>query len=384
MKFRRYKKIFTIIIHSCIVNLFIVWRHFFSINRKNGDKILIIKIDAIGDAILFLPIIEYLKELEMQFDLICSIDSFEIYKLAGGFDKIYAIDYKKFLSTSILSYIYKIKQLNILSKIRYKSIIQTRYTRSFFVEDSIVSVCNARKKIGIAGEVDFSSKRIFIKSKYDVLFQVNSNLHELEKNFYFFNKVFNTQWTFNFESILRYFKGEKVIEDKYFIIFPGARDGIRHWPVNYFSETAIYVLNKYGLIPVICGSKGEAHLAREIINKVEAIDYTGKTNIVELINLIAHSKLVISNETAAIHIAAATNVPSICITGGGHFNRFVPYPSSMNVLVPPSIVYFPMSCYNCNWNCIHGADINTPAPCITQITTEMVIQKIDTYLKEIF
>jgi ADP-heptose:LPS heptosyltransferase len=347
--------------------------------KKKIDKILIVKVDAVGDACLFLPIIEFLKNDNIRFDLVCSTDSVEIFKTIGGYEGIFTIDYKRFLSSSFVSFFYKLNKLKILSKVCYRSIIQTRYSRSFYVEDTIMFACIAEKKIGINGEVDFAT-RYFLKERYDILLQVDRNLHELNKNFVYFNRLLNKQWIPALGSINKYFTFERVIKEKYFVVFPGARDGIRHWPINYFSEVIQYVKKQYGLLPIICGSKGEIHLANKIMLGVEALDYTGKTNLVELIGLIKHSKFVMSNETASVHIAAAINIPSICITGGGHFKRFVPYPNNLNILKPPIVVNVPMGCYNCNWNCIFGYDLDTAAPCITKITTDMVVKEIDNLL----
>jgi len=51
----------------------------------------------------------------------------------------------------------------------------------------------------------------------------------------------------------------------------------------------------------------------------------GKTTIAQLVELIRNASLLIGNDSAAIHMAAATQTPSVCILGGGHYGRFLPY-----------------------------------------------------------
>lgn len=51
--------------------------------------------------------------------------------------------------------------------------------------------------------------------------------------------------------------------------------------------------------------------------------------MLELAKLISESELLISNDTSAIHIAAAVNTHFICITNGNHYGRFFPYPNEV-------------------------------------------------------
>ncbi|CAN5269238.1 hypothetical protein BH09BAC6_BH09BAC6_01480 [soil metagenome] len=51
--------------------------------------------------------------------------------------------------------------------------------------------------------------------------------------------------------------------------------------------------------------------------------------MIELCELIAGAKLLISGDTVAIHLAAALSVPSICIAKGDLYGRFIPYPRAV-------------------------------------------------------
>ena len=52
----------------------------------------------------------------------------------------------------------------------------------------------------------------------------------------------------------------------------------------------------------------------------------GKTTLEELVLIIKNSKLLISNDSCAQHIAAATDTKCIVIYAGLQLNRFLPYP----------------------------------------------------------
>ena len=90
-------------------------------------------------------------------------------------------------------------------------------------------------------------------------------------------------------------------------------------------------------------------------------------------------KLLISNETSAIHIAAALDVQSICILGGGHYGRFTPYPLDSYKKRPISVVN-EMFCFQCNWNCYIKHSKNKPFPCIDLIEFKEVLKKANNYL----
>jgi ADP-heptose:LPS heptosyltransferase len=99
---------------------------------------------------------------------------------------------------------------------------------------------------------------------------------------------------------------------------------------------------------------------------VERVDnLIGTTSLPQLIDIIGNAELVVGNDTSAIHIAVAAKRKSVCILGGGHFERFVPYPQHFESA--PVCCYYKMECYNCNWHCIFTSASNEPFPCISNV-----------------
>lgn len=100
-------------------------------------------------------------------------------------------------------------------------------------------------------------------------------------------------------------------------IAPGAEYGpAKRWPVEYFAEVAINMLNK-GWQVWIFGSKKESELAIEIqkLTNDQCIDLTGKTTLLEALDLLALSKSVITNDSGLMHVAAALNRPLVVVYG---------------------------------------------------------------------
>jgi ADP-heptose:LPS heptosyltransferase len=84
---------------------------------------------------------------------------------------------------------------------------------------------------------------------------------------------------------------------------------------------------------VITGMKSEAILG-ETLSKNCSFDQgriknlAGKTNLLELSALLRKLTLYITNDTGAMHVAAAVDVPFVAIFGPGDFQRFRPFSPS--------------------------------------------------------
>jgi len=163
------------------------------------------------------------------------------------------------------------------------------------------------------------------------------------------------------------------------VLVPGASTQFKRWEAEKFMNILNMISDFSDMVCVICGNNNETSMAESISSKTKSktIIVTGQTDLLKLSNIVNYSKFVIANDTAAIHIATALNVPSVCILGGGHFGRFAPYPESLgkdrNL---PICVYNQMPCYNCNWKCIYTEDKTKPYPCIRSITVEQVWKKV--------
>jgi GT2 family glycosyltransferase len=76
----------------------------------------------------------------------------------------------------------------------------------------------------------------------------------------------------------------------------------------------------------------------------------------QLAALIARSALYFGNDTGAMHLAAALDVPVVAIFGGGTWPRFVPAARRGVAVVHP------LPCFGCGWDCAFG-----DAPCLGEI-----------------
>ena len=109
-----------------------------------------------------------------------------------------------------------------------------------------------------------------------------------------------------------------------FAINPGAEYGpAKRWPADRFAETAIKVSEFVDARWLIVGGRGDAEIAGKIEARLRearmddntVINVAGRTTLLDLCALLRFSKLLLTNDTGPMHIAAAFGTPTISIWG---------------------------------------------------------------------
>ncbi len=158
----------------------------------------------------------------------------------------------------------------------------------------------------------------------------------------------------------------------YAVLNPGSNEYGRRWPYEAYLDIAEKLL-AWGLRVVIVGGPGERpgdHRDR-FGDDARIIDLIGATSMPELLDILKHSAVVISNDTGPAHLAIALGAPTVVVLGGGHFGSFVPYPDEAS---PPHarFVYEEMPCYHCFWRCHLRASRFDVFPCVAAIPVDAV------------
>lgn len=110
-------------------------------------------------------------------------------------------------------------------------------------------------------------------------------------------------------------------------VVPGARWSVKEWPVDYWIGF-IRRLSESGMAAVLLGSKDDAAKGAAICAGVArglVYDFTGKTNLRELMAAIAMARIYISADTGPLHIANALKKELIALFGPTCPNRTGPY-----------------------------------------------------------
>lgn len=103
-------------------------------------------------------------------------------------------------------------------------------------------------------------------------------------------------------------------------LFPGAEYGpAKQWPIAHYAELASTLVWQ-GYQVWIMGSQKDKVTADRIIDQAQTdetalANLCGETSLAEAIDLIAHCKAAISNDSGLMHVAAAANCPVLGIYG---------------------------------------------------------------------
>jgi len=101
--------------------------------------------------------------------------------------------------------------------------------------------------------------------------------------------------------------------DKIIAIHASASCPSKRWPQEYFIEL-VGKISKWGKI-IIVGEKNENCFSDKIVAATKIIDLRGKLTLSQLGCLLKRSLLFISNDSGPVHIAAAVGTPVISIFG---------------------------------------------------------------------
>ena len=317
--------------------IFLLLDFFISLKRnvKHPETLLLIKLDAIGDYILFRNLIPYFKESKYRNYKITFCGNIEIKELVLSYDGEYFndfiwIDRAKFSG----SIIYKYKILKDIYSRGFETAINTAYTREILYGDQIIKTCNAGEKIGSYGSPDHKrNTRILTNRFYTKLIPASeNNLFEFYRNIEFFETLLDIKILLKKLNIFP-LKSYNLKSSNFILIFPGAKEEKRKWKPEYYAKVSNCILLNYNCDIVISGSSHDEDMANQIINDIQqkerVTNLTGKSSLTELVSIIESSRLLISNESAAVHIAAALDKNFICVSNGNHFGRFNPYPKEI-------------------------------------------------------
>ena len=105
---------------------------------------------------------------------------------------------------------------------------------------------------------------------------------------------------------------------RFVVINPGAAYGsAKRWIPERFAAVADELVNRYGLSVVLSGGPAEIEVGEDIAMAMQAPcqNLIGKTNVRQLMALLAASSLMVTNDSGPMHVAAAFNVPMVAIFG---------------------------------------------------------------------
>jgi lipopolysaccharide heptosyltransferase II len=152
-------------------------------------------------------------------------------------------------------------------------------------------------------------------------------------------------------------------------LMPGGRWDNKRWPVQYFVELVRLMRQTPGLKFVILGGKDEHSLGQTIAatDSERCLNLAGLTSLVEMIEWIRLSRLMVTNDSGPMHVAAALGRPVVALFGPTNPVSTGPYGQLGNVLQNTTLPCVPCLQKKCYYR--------DPLACLHSITPLAVFQK---------
>lgn len=268
-------------------------------------KILIVQTGFLGDIILSTPVITGVKELYPESEIYFLttpagrlliendplIDKVLVYDKRGKekglkgilkttrtldnfkFDRVYSLH--KSFRTSIMLFLTKIPNKTGFKKASLSFIYNTKEKRNIEDHDAIrnLSILSSQTDISLLKQ----DLRLFPPEES----KVSKELQSLKNS-------------------------------KYILLSPGSAWKTKMWNSKGYNEAAKY-FEKKGYFIVVTGSESEKEICGEVCQNTNAFNLCGKLNLSELKFAASNAKLIVCNDSMALHLASALKTPCVCI-----------------------------------------------------------------------
>jgi ADP-heptose:LPS heptosyltransferase len=298
---------------------------------QKNKKLLLIRLDDIGDYILFRNTLNTYKNAPRWKDheliLLGNIAYKSLFDLldANAVDKTIWVDKNEYFDKASI-------RNELWTQLRnegFETVICPSRTRQLLLDDLCVLACGATKNIGSENNSRHSSWNILSDSFYTELFHPKNHF---EHEFYF-NQHFAEWCCGPYQKLKRpeiLLKDKNISVDNYILCFIGASTNSKKWPAKRWIDFILLFQQYSKLKIIIAGGPNDTAMANDILsgfppaNKtVENI--TGKISLAEILSYIDNAAAIITNDTMAAHIAAAYSTPAVIIANGNNHYRFTDY-----------------------------------------------------------
>lgn len=371
-----------------------------SAGEKIRRKVLVVRLDALGDLVLFTDALMAIRERypPENWELTLIVNAMWANLLTGqGFaDQVHVLDRSRFLSS--VTYRYSI--VREVRKNRFDLALNPTKSRETMLGDALVRGSCAPDRIGWETGPDNMSPsgRIISDRWYTKLFPAQEpELMELERNAMFVRQLGSAEFKASMPRLkvkpgwiraARNILDIKGVGDKFAVLVPGTGPpSERSWPPGNWARLSEMIVKKTGLEIVLCGGRVDRQPAEEVVclSGSRIFNLTGETTVELLAGVIALGRVVVGSDTGPVHLSGALGVPSICILGGAFPGRFFPYSVTGPGPVPVVVSYGNCTCER--WNCRRRSETDGTFPCIDAIDTETVLDEvvriIESDLKEV-
>jgi predicted lipopolysaccharide heptosyltransferase III len=350
-------------------------------NKTNlfQQKILIIKLQHVGDTLSVIPVIVNLKRHApgLTVDVLIHEECAQLVAHHTDIRKVWVYDREQAKKSLFSAITYHLPLIMKLRDEKYDIIIAlTQGDRAFFL--SLVTGAPLRLTYRInsianrmmnAFAEEKTTHRHFIEIDLDIL-----NYFGIE------NRDFQLMIPIpedNRAKIRGLLAPLIVREGPIVAIHPGARKKMRQWKPNRFAQIACRLREQYEASIILLGGAGEALLLEEIEQKMgfAATLKSCNLSLIDMATTISECHLFIGNDSGPGHIAAAVGCPTLSLFGPNYPDICRPY------IAAGEVIFKNLDCCGCRQEehlCVHPA-----STCMDLITVNEVWLKIQMMLSKV-
>ncbi|MDD5217736.1 MAG: lipopolysaccharide heptosyltransferase II, partial [Candidatus Omnitrophica bacterium] len=108
----------------------------------------------------------------------------------------------------------------------------------------------------------------------------------------------------------------------------------KRWPLEYYQELCTKLIQQWKCSVILIGSETDRPMAQQLskTNTEKVVDLVGKTSLLDLVSVVKRLSVLVTGDTAPLHIAAAVKTPVVTLFGPTEPKRHVPPGENVTVL----------------------------------------------------
>lgn len=120
------------------------------------------------------------------------------------------------------------------------------------------------------------------------------------------------------------------------LVNPGAKSHLKRWPAEKYASLADRLTEELGCEIFVAGNEDDREVVGRFMDSVcsSVTDLCGKTSLKVLMEVMKRVDLVITNDSAPLHMASAVNVPTLALFGPSDETKYGPLSEKSKVIRP--------------------------------------------------
>ena len=362
-------------------------------NCEENKKILVISLARMGDILQTIPLLRALKAKNHFVSILVRSSFADVVESLKCIDEVIVFKtneiMKKAVSGNIIEYKEKLSDLiKDLNNKKFNEIINLTFSRASAYLSYLIKAGN---KLGYTASKDGRLYNDGLWASYFNGTVLNSTVNSINIVDIFQNIAGSYIDPINIRSKIDVNDSNnienKINKNDYCIAIQlGANTDNKRWPVKSYSDFVKLLgdkiqFSKNNIKIILLGAANEKCLAdeflsnfRECESKIPIVNLIGKTKTKDLWSILEKMKILVTNDTGTMHVAAALDIPIVDISlGPVRFLETGPC-SSNSIIISPKI-----SCYPCSFQhtCFHQK-------CKSYIKPQDIVKAVNTIGQTIY